>query len=160
MNRQRPSQTTTVQELRNRCEDLILVLRDPSADVENDPAANLVKETRERVDARFNELLNEYLSYDKEKVHPILLQALEEATDQEAFLKAFILSLYYKANQIEEQLVSQHLSNDEDERLSSLMMNKTKDDDNKKHEQKKDEKEKDHHYFSNIIKIVKERIFF
>ncbi|CAF1404505.1 unnamed protein product [Adineta ricciae] len=160
MNRQRPSQTITVQELRNRFETVKLVLRDPSVDVENDPAANLVKETRERVDARFNELLNWYISYDKEKVHPILLQALEEATDQEAFLKAFILRLYYKANQIEEQLVSQHLSNDEDERLNSLMMNKKKDNDNKKNEEKMDEKEKDHHHFSDISKIVKEQSFF
>ena len=91
MNRQRPSQTTAVQELWNRFKDFILVLRNPSTDVQNDPAANLLKETRKRVYARFNELSNGYIFYDKEEVHPMLLQALKEVTNQETFLKTFIL---------------------------------------------------------------------
>ena len=112
MRRQRPTETITTSSVRQKCNTLVLKL------VDRDTAARrLVENTRALVLARFEQLLNEYVSRDRQQLRSDLVQGLEEAENREKFLEAFVLRLYHQANKIEEEIAVKHLTDNERGRL-------------------------------------------
>jgi hypothetical protein len=118
MSNQRPSSTITGTQLIGKCNTLVLRLTEPSASTRGNEVRRVVGDTQKRVLQRFNQLLREYISEEREAIRSDLLQSLEEAADKEKFLEAFVLKLYHKANKMEEEIATGHLNDDERERLN------------------------------------------
>ena len=116
----RPTPTVTETQVQERCRDLILRLRSTGRESGRSEAASMVAEVQRRVDAIFNQFLDQHVYNGQGHIRENLLAVLTRAKNPDTVLEAFLVELYHEAIKREKELVGSQISKVEREEMEDL----------------------------------------